>query len=235
MSKHSVSNTEVRWHGVFDAITLNETACRFILDAAADAIEQRGRFLIVLSGGATPRGVYRLLCDAVTDWSRWHIYFGDERCLPSNDPGRNSWMAADAWLSHVPIPQAQIHPIETEHGVHTATLAYIKTLSDAGEFDLVLLGLGNDGHTASLFPGDTWGITDKDMDVLPVLAAPSLPAERVSLSASRLSRARAVLFLITGEAKHDAVAQWRNGANIPATAIQPEGGIDVLLESMLLT
>lgn len=235
MSPSKNGNVEVRWHGIFDAIKLNEKACRFILDAAADAIEQRGRFAIVLSGGNTPRGVYRLLCDAVTDWSHWHVYFGDERCLPANDHGRNNWMAADAWLSHVPIPHDQIHPIETEHGIHAATLAYIRTLSEVGDFDLVLLGLGDDGHTASLFAGDSWGITDKDMDVLPVVGAPSLPAERVTLSASRLSRARAVLFLITGEAKHAAVTLWRNGTVIPATAIQPECGVDVLLESMLLT
>lgn len=235
MSTHKTNDAAVRWRGIFDTIKLDETAGRMILDAAADAIEQRGRFLIVLSGGTTPRSVYRLLCDAVTDWSRWHVYFGDERCLPANDPGRNSWMAIDAWLGHVPIPRDQIHPIESERGVHTATLAYIMTLSAVGDFDLVLLGLGVDGHTASLFPGDNWGITGEDMDVLPVMSAPSLPAERVSLSASRLSRSRAVLFLIKGKDKHDAVTLWRKGINIPAAAIQPESGVDVLLESMLLT
>lgn len=234
MSKHTASSVQIRWHGVANARILNETACRFILDVAADAIEQRGRFLIALSGGTTPRNVYRLLCDAATDWSHWHVYFGDERCLPASDPERNSRMAADAWLSHVPVPQVQIHPIETERGVHAATLAYNKTLMDVDDFDLVLLGLGHDGHTASLFPGQNWGVSTKDMDVLPVLEAPRAPAERVSLSAARLSRARSVLFLITGGAKHGAVTLWRNGADIPAAAIHPESGVDVLLESMLL-
>jgi 6-phosphogluconolactonase len=101
----------VRWIGVADAAVLRQIAYRRILDAAARAIERRGRFLIVLAGGNTPSGIYRMLRTADTDWSRWQVYFGDERCLPTDSAERNSRMAVDAWLKRVPIPQDQVHAI----------------------------------------------------------------------------------------------------------------------------
>lgn len=226
----------VRWIGVAGANVLRQVACRRILDAAATAIERRGRFLIVLAGGNTPRDVYRMLRGADTDWSRWQVYFGDERCLPADDAERNSAMVADAWLNHVPIPRDQVHAIPAELGASAAALAYAETLRGVGDFDLVLLGLGEDGHTASLFPGRDWGIAADapDADALAVFDAPKPPPQRVSLSATRLSRTRGVLFLVAGEAKRSAVAQWRAGGDIPARAIHPKAGVDVLVESMLL-
>lgn len=224
----------VRWIGVAGAEALRQVAYRRILGAAARAIERRGRFLIVLAGGNTPRGIYRMLRAADTDWSRWQVYFGDERCLPIDDLERNSRMAVDAWLNRVPVPLDQVYAIPAELGASVATLAYAETLRGVGDFDLVLLGLGDDGHTASLFPGRDWGVTASAPDVLAVFDAPKPPPQRVSLSAARLSRTRAVLFLVEGESKRDAVTQWRVGADIPASAIQPEAGADVLVESMLL-
>jgi 6-phosphogluconolactonase len=224
----------VRWIGVADAAALRQMAYRHILDAAARAIERRGRFLIVLAGGNTPRDVYRRLRTADTDWSRWQVYCGDERCLPADDAERNSRMAADAWLNHVPIPQEQMHAIPAELGARAAALAYAETLRGVGDFDLVLLGLGEDCHTASLFPGRDWGVAANAPDVLAVFDAPKPPPQRVSLSAARLSRTREVLFMVEGEAKRDAVARWRAGERLPAGAIHPAGGVDVLVDSALL-
>jgi 6-phosphogluconolactonase len=223
-----------RWIGVADARALRQVAYRRILDAATRAIDRRGRFLIVLAGGSTPRAIYRMLRAADADWSRWQVYFGDERCLPTDDAERNSAMAANAWLNHVPIPRDQVHVIPAELGASAAALACGETLRGVGDFDLVLLGLGEDGHTASLFPGRGWGVAASAPDALAVFDAPKPPSQRVSLSAARLSRARAVLFLVEGESKRDAVVQWRTGADIPARAIHPEAGVDVLVESMLL-
>ena len=223
-----------RWIGVADATALRQAADQRILAASARAIERHGRFLIVLAGGRTPRDIYRMLRGADTDWSRWHAYFGDERCLPAKDPGRNSSMAAEAWLQHVPVPTTQVHPIPVELGARAAALAYADTLRGVGDFDLVLLGLGEDGHTASLFPGHDWGMSPGATDVLAVFDAPKKPSQRVSLSAARLSRTREALFMIEGESKRDAVTQWRLGADIPARAIRPEAGVDVLVESGLL-
>ena len=224
----------VRWIGVADANALQRAALKYIRDAAARAIGQRGRFLIVLAGGETPRRLYRSLRDAETDWSRWQIYFGDERCLPIDDDERNSRMAADAWLDHVSIPRDQIYVPPTERGAEAAAQAYVKILRGVGDFDLVLLGLGEDGHTASLFPGHDWGVALDAPDAIAVFDAPKPPPQRVSLTAARLSRARAVLFLIDGESKHEAVMQWRRGADIPARAIRPDAGVDVLVQSLLL-
>ena len=228
------STAAVRWHGVADAAAFRRVANERIVDAAARAIELRGQFLIVLAGGNTPRKIYPLLRDVDTDWSLWQLYFSDERCLPVNDAGRNSRMAADAWLDHVPISHEQVHMIPAELGASTASLVYAETLRGVGEFDMVLLGLGTDGHTASLFPSHDWGVTANAADVLAVFDAPQPPLQRVSLSAARLSRSQEVLFLVEGEAKRSAINHWRFGKQLPAGAIQPGAGIDVLLESALL-
>lgn len=224
----------VRWHPVADAAALQQAAYRWILDASARAIAARGRFSIVLAGGNTPRGVYAMLRDIDTDWSSWDIWFGDERCALPDDPDRNSMMARAAWLDHVAIPPERIHAIPAELGADAAAHAYAEALDATGDFDLVLLGLGEDGHTASLFPGHDIGVAPNAPDALAVFDAPKPPPQRVSLSASRLGRARQVLFLVEGKSKRDAVARWRGGAAIPARAIQPEHGVDVLVEAALL-
>jgi 6-phosphogluconolactonase len=224
----------VRWHAQPDRETLAQVAAASILAAAEDAIASRGRFLLVLAGGETPRAVYARLGAARTDWNAWHIYYGDERCLPADDPGRNSRMAGETWLDHVAIPAAHCHPIPAERGAEPAARAYRETLRAVGAFDLVLLGLGEDGHTASLFPGRDQGVAQGAPDVLAIVDAPKPPAERVSLSAARLSRARQVIVLVAGKSKRDAVARWRAGASIPAAVITPAAGVDVLVESALL-
>ncbi len=223
-----------RWHALADERALRQAAIETILAGAAQAIRERGQFHLVLAGGNTPRGIYHGLCAAKTDWSAWHIYFGDERCLPPADSARNSRMAAEAWLDRVPIPAFQLHTIPGELGALQAARMYAETLRTVGDFDMVLLGLGEDGHTASLFPEHEWGTAPGSPDALAVFDAPKPPPQRVSLSAARLSRARQVLFLVSGESKHRAVAEWRAGKDIPARAINPAAGVDVLVESALL-
>ena len=219
----------LRWHDVPDGEALQRAAARRILDAASRAIRERGSFRIVLAGGETPRGVYRTLRSDHAAWAAWRVYFGDERCLPREAAERNSRMAGLAWLDHVPIPAAQLHPIPAELGPQPAAAAYAAELRNVGDFDLVLLGLGEDGHTAGLFPGHDWGDAPDAPDTLAVLDAPKPPAERVSLSAARLSRSREVLFLVAGASKHAALARWRAGERIPARAIRPPAGVDVLV------
>ncbi len=219
----------VRWHAVGDTDALCEAAFAYIADAATSAIERHQRFLIVLSGGNTPRNVYRRLRRLDTDWSLWHVYFGDERCLARDDPDRNSVMAAETWLDHVPIPPSQRHVIAAELGATVAARRYASDLRDVGDFDLVLLGLGEDGHTASLFPGHDWGMSIDGPDAIAVMDSPKPPPQRVSLSAARLGRSRAVLFIVDGESKREAVEAWRAGADVPAAAIRAPGGVDALV------
>jgi 6-phosphogluconolactonase len=208
---------------------LAAAALERILAAANDAIRARGQFRIVLAGGNTPRAAYQRLRDARADWSAWQIYFGDERCVRRDDAARNSRMAEEAWLDHVAIPALQRHPIPGELGAAAAARAYCAILQPDAAFDLVLLGLGEDGHTASLFPGHDWGEGPGSPAALAVIDAPKPPRERVSLSATRLSYAREVLFMVEGDSKREALAQWRAGAAIPARAIRPAAGVDVLV------
>src|SRR5579863_7571894 len=153
-----ITSPVTRWHEVPDRQALYQAALKTILDAARQAVAERGQFHLVLAGGETPRAIYRMLRDSQAGWGAWHVYFGDERCLPAADPGRNSRMAGEAWLDHVVLPTGQVHPIPAEQGAEKAATAYSATLHGVGDFDLVLLGLGEDGHTASLFPDHDWGI-----------------------------------------------------------------------------
>jgi 6-phosphogluconolactonase len=143
-------------------------------------------------------------------------------------------MAGLAWLDHVGIPAAQIHVIEAERGAESAARHYAQIVDRVAQFDLVLLGLGEDGHTASLFPDHDPGNTPDASAVLAVHDAPKPPPERVSLSANRLGAAHQVMFLVTGESKRQAVHDWRSGMDIPAAAIKPAGGVDIYLEAGLL-
>lgn len=219
------SNQQIaRWHPFDSQDAINQATLERILDAARGAIAARGSFSIVLAGGTTPKQVYALLRHADADWSKWHIYHNDDRCLPVDHADRNSLMARQVWLNHVAIPADQIHDIPAELGPVEGARLYAETLKGLGDFDLVLLGLGEDGHTASLFPGHTW---DDNLDAFPVFNSPKPPAERISISARRLSQAREVIFLVTGAGKQEAVDNWRKGVAIPATVIRPEAGVDV--------
>ena len=226
MQNRNQENTKQisRWHTFQTQDEINHATLNRILAAAKEAIDERGSFSIVLAGGSTPKNVYALLKDAQADWAKWHVFHNDDRCLPVNDVERNSLMARTTWLDHVAIPAYQIHDIPAELGNVEGAKAYANTLVGVPIFDLVLLGLGEDGHTASLFPGQ---LMDNSADAVPVFDAPKPPANRITVSQKRLSNAREVIFLVTGAGKQDAVNDWRNGVAIPATLITPKNGVDV--------
>lgn len=221
-------NPIIHWHQLPEAAAVAQNAASRILAAASEAIAQRGVFRLVLAGGRTPEATYRLLAVAETDWHRWEIYFGDERCLPVGHPDRNSTMAAKTWLDHVSIPREQIHMIPAERGPIEGARLYEPMVAAALPFDLVILGLGEDGHTASLFPGHHH---PEESLVVPVTGAPKPPAERVSLSAKALSQARQLLVLVTGREKQRALREWKAGRNIPIARIIPLERLDVILDA----
>lgn len=223
----------VRWHIYPDADSLYERAARAVGRMSHEATSQRGAFHVVLSGGNTPRPLYERLSTLDAQWSAWHVYFGDERCLPADHPERNSAMAFSAWLDRVPIPRGQIHPIPAERGPHAAARSYGELLWGVAQFDLVLLGLGEDGHTASLFPGADWGVQPGAAATLAVEQAPKPPAQRVTLSAWRLGQTREAMVLVCGAAKHEALVAWQTGKDLPVAAVRPESGVDALLERTL--
>ena len=220
--KIQVKNT--RWEYFNSIECLRHGVCYAIVKNANEAIAKRGQFSIVLAGGNTPRAVYRLLRELNMDWSKWHIYHGDERCLPLDHEDRNSLMVEQVWLHYVDVPTSQVHDIPAELGPIDGAKAYAQTLRGVPTFDMVLLGLGEDGHTASLFPNHA---LDNTADAVPVFNSPKPPAERITLSQNRLNNTRQVIFIVTGAGKQEAVDNWRKGIAIPATLIAPENGVDV--------
>ncbi|MFT3930879.1 MAG: 6-phosphogluconolactonase [Spongiibacteraceae bacterium] len=224
---HTPSNHVVqRWHvaGDFDALT--DAVVTRLSQCASEAIAERGVFSIVLAGGNTPQAIYRELSELATDWRAWFVYFGDERCLPIGDSERNDAMAQRCWLDHVPIPRQQIFTIPAELGAEAGASAYANILAHVSAFDLVLLGLGEDGHTASLFPG----LPSSNQPAFAVHNAPKLPRDRISMSAARLSHARNVWFLASGEGKRVALKQLHDAEMIPAAMIKPMGGVDIFTD-----
>jgi 6-phosphogluconolactonase len=213
-----------RWHAFDSQEAINQAATSRILQAADAAIKEQGSFYVVLAGGSTPKAVYQLLSEQQADWKNWHVYHNDDRCLPVDHVERNSKMARDAWLSKVAIPEHQIHDIPAELGNVAGAKAYAATLKGVRTFDLVILGLGEDGHTASLFPNQT---VDNSADAVPVFDAPKPPADRITISQNRLNQTHEVMFLVTGAGKQEAVDNWRNGVAIPATLITGKNGADV--------
>jgi len=212
-----------QWQTEADDAALADVACRLIGSAAASAIAERNHFRLVLAGGTTPRDIYGRLAASDQAWKKWSLYYGDERCLPANDPERNSYMVAATGLAdragkHFPIP--------TELGAEQAAAQYRAHIGAALPFDLVLLGIGEDGHTASLFPGHTW----PEESVFAVDDAPKPPPQRVTLGVATLQACRQMVVLVTGMNKVDAVQRWRAGANLPITQVAEVPHARVLIE-----
>ena len=208
---------------------LDSKAKKFIIERAELAIKNKGSFSLVLSGGTTPVNVYKLLAKEQVDFEKWHIYFGDERCFPLDHLERNSNVAESTWLSKVKILKSNIFIIPAELGNIEGALAYEKILDKNKPFDLVMLGLGDDGHIASLFPNHQW---DNSKQVISVSNSPKAPSDRISLTPSRLSNAEDVLFLISGKNKVNAFKEWKKGVDLPANLISARNKISIMTFSV---
>ncbi len=183
-----------------------EAAGALLLEKARVSVEERGRFVLVLSGGSTPLKMYGWLTEGHADepfWAHTHIFWGDERFVPHDHPDSNYGAAKAALLGNLAISAEQIHPWPYVEGNPDAAAAeYADTLQTLGDaFDLTFLGLGNDAHTASLFPG-TGAVFDEGATTV---VRPAGKGVRLTLTASRLSRSRTVAFLVQGEGKRGAL------------------------------
>jgi 6-phosphogluconolactonase len=210
------------------------SACEIAKGITA-AIHERGGCLIALSGGHTPRGVYRRLADLLitqsVDLSRVHLIFGDERMVPPDDPDSNYGMIQREFISRVPIPTPNVHRIRGEVKADAAAREYERELQTllplfAGRCDLILLGLGEDGHTASLFPGSA--VLRELQQTAREVFVPRLESWRVTLTLPVINRARAVLFLVTGGQKaaivRNVLTSTRSREDLPATLVRPHPG-----------
>ena len=215
-----------------NADELSELAANRIIDLVQLTLAKHERFTIALSGGNTPRNIYRLLSTAKEkiDWSRLHIFWGDERVVPFNDNRNNAKMAFDSLLDHVPVPKNQIHVMRTDIDPVAAASAYEQSLRDyfPGEnsFDLVLLGLGEDAHTLSLFPGSS--IIDEKNSWVRAVYLKDQNVYRITLTAAPVNAAKAVYFIVSGTEKSRALKQVLEGEfdpiQYPAQVIQPVRG-----------
>lgn len=215
---------------------LAEAAARRFAAAAEAAIAACGRFTAVLAGGNTPRAAYECLAapdmQVQIDWQRVHLFWGDERCVPPDHPESNYRLAWEAWLRHVPIPRANVHRIRGELPPAEAAADYEARLRRffPGEprpcFDWVLLGMGEDGHTASLFPGSP-ALREEHHWAAPA-TAPTPPCDRVTLTVPALNAARQVVFLVSGSRKAQTLRRVlygpRDPETLPAQAIAPVHG-----------
>lgn len=210
-----------------DSPALVAAAAELVAGLANEAISARGAFSIALSGGNTPKPVYARLASANLDWSRVHVFFGDERCVPPDDALSNYRMARETLLDKIAIPPANVRRIRGEDPPDEAAAHYERALreglGEGGRLDLVLLGMGDDGHTASLFPGLA-AVTETTRWV----AASYVEAARkwrVSLTAPPINAARRVVFLVEGATKADVLRRVLLGPRqpivLPAQAIRP--------------
>jgi len=218
-----------------DATSLARAAAEHFVTLAAEAIAARGRFAVALSGGSTPYVTYTLVASdefaARVDWPRVHVFWGDERCVPPDHPESNFRLAEEALLSRVPIPPDNVHRVRGELEPEVAAQAYaaeLRTFFGAQwpRFDLVLLGMGDDGHTASLFPGSA-ALHETARSVVAVTAHyQDRPAYRVTLTTPAINAAWRVLFLIAGVSKADIVQAVLEGPDgrFPAQEICPTSG-----------
>lgn len=212
---------------------ISEAAAREIVDAAAGAVAERSRFVIALAGGETPRPLYGRLASEYRDavaWDSTDACFGDERCVPPHNPASNFRMAWSILLGRVPILEEHVHRIPGELGPDAAAREYDARLrrifaeeASTPTFDVVIMGVGTDGHTASLFPADH-ALEERRRWAAPALGPPEAKVrERVTLTLPVLNRARVVLFLATGAEKRDVVARIRSGSAPELPAAQVHG------------
>ena len=234
-----------------DADALARDAALRIVRISREAVSARGAFHLALSGGGTPRATYRRLASpelsGQVDWSRAHVWWSDERAVPADSPDSNTRMAQEALIAHVPIPPYHVHRVRTELGAEEAAARYeaeiLGRMKDEGgrmkdknlppssfilppSFDLILLGLGDDGHTASLFPGTLDGLPpDRLVAALP---APKAPARRITFTPRLINAARRVLFLVSGRGKASTLHRVLHGPHqpdaLPAQAVAPADG-----------
>ncbi|OKL40460.1 6-phosphogluconolactonase [Pontibacter flavimaris] len=218
-----------------DTSYLSQRAAELFVDAAQEAVQKNGRFIVALTGGSSPKELYQLLAKAPykdqVPWEQTYIFWGDERWVPLTDDRSNFKMAKELLLDKVPVPQEQVFPMWADMEPETYALKYEQFLKDlfkdqAPAFDLILLGMGDDGHTASLFPHT--GVLQEQEKWVDAYYLKPQSMHRITLTAPLLNQAKRILFMTFGENKaralHEVLEGARNPQEFPSQLISPEHG-----------
>lgn len=206
--------TRAKLHVLDTPLDVAKKTLAIILEEAHQAIAERGLFKIVLAGGSTPVLMYSLLAQCDEQWDKWQFFIGDERYLPADDPERNSAVIYEAFAGKALTPENTFF-IPAEIGAEEAASSYGELITPYLPFDMVLLGMGEDGHTASIFPG----IAQLDAPVYVSYNSPKPPPTRITMSTEVLSDAAVVLFMITGSNKTAPLQSINNGEVLPVTQV----------------
>jgi len=219
--------------------TLEDAVAKHFLLATNQAVQQRGQALIALSGGSTPLGLFHLLGSdayrATIPWTQIHFFWVDERCVPPQDKESNYGQFKRNVLEPLKISSQQAHPIDGNLSAQEAAHNYaeiLRTWAEKGHelprFDWVLLGMGRDGHTASLFPGQSTALTDEQAVIAVTAQYDQRPSNRVTLTPQILNLARQVVFMVSGSQKADRLQEVLQGIHdplrLPVHRIQPVDG-----------
>jgi len=220
-----------------DKHTISQHAADYIMRIAQESIDLHGRFTFALTGGTTPGEVYSLLGSepirSRIDWQLVHIFWGDERCVPHNNPESNFYLAQEVLLNNVAIPKSQIHPVpagqidrDAASQTYAVEMQHVFGTNGIPSFDLIHLGMGPEGHTASLFPHQA-SLHEKHRLVIPV-SVPKPPPDRLTFTPPLLNAAKNVLFLVAGSEKADALHAVLEGEyqpdEYPAQIVRPTNG-----------
>jgi 6-phosphogluconolactonase len=221
-----------------DPPALFRAAAEKFVQIANEAVQAQGKFFVVLAGGNTPRELYLLLAQenwqSRVPWGKTHVFFGDERCVPPDHADSNFRMAREALLDKLSLPESNIHRMRGEDAPDAAATAYAKEIprvfgvegNKLPRFDLILLGLGNDGHTASLFPGTA--ALHENQQIVVANFVEKFKSYRLTLTLPAINNAKEIVFLVSGESKAEIIYEIFNALNrpvkYPAELVQPASG-----------
>lgn len=216
----------IRLETLPDLAAINARAVELFLEAYHAS---EGPFNVALCGGRTPGGAYALLAGAGLDWNRIHIYWGDERYVPPSDEASNEGLARREFLSKVPIPEGNVHPLYIEGGPALAAATYAESIAGV-TFHYCFQGLGSDGHTASIFPGDEASLVNPSL--VAATHAPVGVSDRLSLTPAGFKNAKLLVFLVSGEDKRVPLHRFLAGDHLPSRVVAEAGENSVILADL---
>ena len=202
-----------------DEMSLSKALAQEVLNIAKKSIFEKDCFSIVLTGGQSVLNLYKILSKSDSNWEKWHIYIGDERCVPMRHKDRNDQVINEIWLDNSTISKNNIHFIQAELGLIEAQKEYEKVLKKIDKFDVVLLSVGEDGHVASLFPNHSY--PDNKMVVIEG-NSPKSPKQRLSMSYKQLNKSNYIFKLLIGKSKQQVVHLLQKTTNLPITKVTGE-------------